>query len=114
MKKQKNKYSYGEVLSCLFMIFALLWLTVSLPFVNYANQVAVEQTSDTTEDNNSTQQNLPTEEKTESGSNSLSEYLHDHHFEMHEGYVISKGYKLSPDDTYLAFHPEQVLLPPEA
>jgi hypothetical protein len=114
MKKQKNKFSKGELLSCLFMIFALLWLTVSLPFVNYAEQVAVEQTSDNPEDDNSTQQNLPTEEKTESGSNSLSEYLHDHHFEMHEGYLISKGFKLSPDDTYLAFHPEQVLQPPKA
>ena len=104
----------GELLSCLFMVFALLWLTVSLPFVNYAEQVAKSQVCNSTDNSNSTQQNLPTEEKTESGSNSLSEYLHDHHFEMHEGYVISKGFKLSPDDTYLAFHPEQVLLPPEA
>ena len=114
MKKQKNTFTMGEVLSCLFMIFALLWLTVSLPFVNYAEQVGKAQVCDSTDNSNSTQQNLPTEEKTESGSNSLSEYLHDHHFEMHEGYVINNGFKLSPDDTYLAFHPEQILLPPEA
>ena len=112
MKKQKNIYTKGDILSCLFMVFALLWLTVSLPFVNYAEQISTEQTSEAPEESNST--NLPTEEKTESGNNSLSEFLHDHHFEMHNGYLINKGYKLSPDDTYLAFHPEQALLPPEA
>ena len=114
MKKQKCIFTKGEVASSLFMIFALLWLTVSLPFVNYAKQVAQEQLCDNAENNTSSQQNLPTEEKTESGSNSLSEFLHDHHMEMNEGYLINLGYKLSPDDTYLAFHPEQVLLPPEA
>lgn len=114
MKKQKNITTMGEVVSCLFMIFALLWLTVSLPFVNHAEQIAQEQLSDSPENSTSSQQNLPTEEKTESGSNNLSEFLHDHHFEMHEGYMIYLGYKLSPDDTYLAFHPEQLILPPEA
>ena len=114
MKKQKNIFTKGDILSCLFMIFALLWLTISLPFVNYAEQITAEQVCNSPEDNNSTQQNLPTEEKTESGSNSLSEFLHDHHFEMNKGYLINQGYKLSPDDTYLAFHPEQALLPPEA
>ena len=113
MKKQNN-ITKGEILSCLFMIFALLWLTVSLPFVNYAEQISAELVCGNAEEDNSTQQNLPTEEKTESGSNSLSEFLHDHHFDMHKAYVINKGYKLSPDDTYLAFHPEQALLPPEA
>jgi hypothetical protein len=114
MKKQNNKFTKGEAVSCLFMLLALLWLTVSLPFVNYAQQFAEEQLCDNSGNSNSSQQNMPTEEKTETGNNGLSEYLHDHHFEMHEGYLINLGYKLSPDDTYLAFHPEQLLLPPEA
>lgn len=111
MVKSKNIFSKGEFASCLFMIFALLWLTVSLPFVNYAQETSKEQVAGGCE---SSQQNLPTEEKTESGSNTLSEYLHDHHHEMHQGDLVNTGYKIDPDDTYLAFHPDLVLLPPEA
>ena len=55
-----------------------------------------------------------TEEKTESGANSLSEYLHDpflieHHFE-----VLTYYYKCHPSDIYFAFHPELNIPPPKA
>lgn len=114
MVKSKNIFRKGEIASCLFMVFALLWLTVSLPFVNYTQEILEEQVAGNSEGGESNQQNLPTEEKTESGSNTLSEYLHDHHHEMHQGDLINTGYKIDPDDTYLAFHPDLVLLPPEA
>jgi hypothetical protein len=114
MKRSDNIITKGELFSCLFMLFALLWLTISLPFVNYDQEFAQEQLTGSEEGSNSNQQNLPTEEKTESGANSLSEYLHDHHFEFVKGFVVLKGYKTGPDDTYLSYHPELVILPPEA
>ena len=52
------------------MMLALLWLTASLPFVYAAQQ---EQHASA-----SGQLSNTTEEKTESGTGSLSEYLHDH------------------------------------
>jgi hypothetical protein len=113
MTKRNNIITKGELASCLFMLFALLWLTVSLPFVNYDQEFAQEQLSEN-DDTSGSNQNLPTEEKTESGANSLSEYLHDNHFEFSNGFVLPKGYKICPDDTYLSYHPELVILPPEA
>ena len=70
-------FSLKSVISSLFMMLALLWLTISTPFV-FAGQQAAKQwakqmpAKETKEDNGSLPNNL-TEEKTERNATTLSE-----------------------------------------
>jgi hypothetical protein len=105
--------SRGEFLSSIFMVLALFWLTVSLPYVYEAQQVNKEIVSDQDADNAGNMGNT-TEEKTESGNNSISEYLHDHNPLSHDLSDLNKGFKLHAHGLYSAFHPEMILPPPEA
>lgn len=105
-----------QIASVLLMLLALAWLTVSLPFVNKAQQVHKELSKQATEDNSN--RNNPfgntTEEKTEGGVNTLSEYLHDTHVLEHHFVIITSFYKCHPSDLYLAFHPDLISPPPKA
>lgn len=99
------------------MLLALAWLTVSLPFV-YGNQLlhkeAAKETKRSAEDgDNANPLANTTEEKTESGINTLSEYLHDIHTIEHSPVALSKQYKHHAADVYLAFHPEMICPPPD-
>src|SRR4051812_24454100 len=84
VKRGRKIFSASQIVSSLFMVIALLWLTISTPFV-YASQEVQKEHSQ----NKSLADNNPfagtTEERSESGMNTLSEYLHeanlfDHHF----------------------------------
>lgn len=98
------------------MVLALAWLTVSLPFV-YADQqtqkAIVENQSDRAGEDNSLLTNT-TEEKSENGVNTLSEYLHDTHLTEHVSCFIVRSYNLHSADLYIAFHPEYICPPPDA
>jgi hypothetical protein len=107
----------------MFMILALLWLTVSTPFV-YASQqeqAKLEKVSHTKAPPNCNEEESPnpfgnsTEEKA-SGSSSLSEeYLHQHHHPEEYSSSISSQYdKCENADTYIAFHGEVQVPPPNA
>jgi len=121
MKQPGTQYfSCGHKVSSLLMMIALVWLTASLPFV-YSSQQAVKKeaakqmasSEEKTKDTGNPLSNT-NEEKTESGVNTLSEYLHDTHaFEQHV-VTITKYYKCHPSDLYFAFHPELLSPPPEA
>jgi len=87
------------------MALALIWLTISLPFVYGAQQHLKTQLEFSTN---------TTEEKTEGGVNTLSEYLHEAHALVHVEPVIKKYYKCHSSDEFIAFHPEFVDQPPEA
>ena len=100
------------------MMLTLLWLTVSTPFV-YAAQmnkgkIEKQQCEKSTEEDCDNSFGNTTEEKSEKGLNTLSEYLHDFH--LHEAAFISivKVYKCHPSDLYFAFHPDLFSPPPEA
>jgi hypothetical protein len=97
------------------MIAALLWLTVSTPFVYSAQQIQKKQIKTEQKqyaDNNPFSNT--TEEKNESGVNTLSEYLHDGHL-MEQGFcIVTKYYKCYPSDLYIEYHPELLSPPPEA
>jgi len=101
------------------MMVALAWLTVSIPFVYDCQQrIAETKTINITnplqeEECNSFSTNT-TEEKHESGSNSLSEYIHDMHLQLHYIAGVVKYRKCHPSDLYYAFHPELISPPPEA
>lgn len=99
-----------QAASGILMIAALLWLTISTPFVYGASQVnkpITEQCEDANPFANTT------EEKNESSGNA-SEYLHDTLNQEHSFTEIAQYFKCHPTDTYLAFHPESFSPPPEA
>jgi hypothetical protein len=100
------------------MMLALVWLTVSTPFVYAAqeqvNSVGTIQDISTDIDDESNPFANTTEEKTESGGNTLSEYLHDMHQHLQYIAVVEKYSKCHPSDLYYAFHPELISPPPEA
>jgi hypothetical protein len=99
------------------MLLTLAWLTVSTPFV-YADQQAqkeiAKQEQKASDDDNSNPLSGTNEEKSESGVNTLSEYLHDIHIADHPSSIVVKYYKCHPSDLYFAFHPELLSPPPEA
>jgi len=122
MRKSRNTFSVFQLASAVFMIAALLWLTISAPFV-YAGQRQLAQHEKTTsipvpladnEEDSSNPFGNTTEEKAPSGSNSFSEeYIHDHHKQDHFFSVILRYYKSENAGTYIAFHGELDVPPPD-
>ena len=102
------------------MMLALLWLTVSIPFV-YAGQkiVAAEKiaASGKAANSNDTDNNPfanTTEEKNPSGSNTLSEYLHDTDSgDYLEAAKLMHIHHMNVP-TYVAYHGELTGPPPKA
>jgi hypothetical protein len=122
MKSSQKQIKITAILSSVFMILTLAWLTVSLPFVNASQQQATQQGSLATDNplnaeeeaNNNNPFGNTTEEKTSSNFNSLSEeYLHDSHSFDHYVIVPSAEYKLEHVSTYIAFHGELISPPPD-
>jgi hypothetical protein len=113
--KDKKPYSTLQKASSLLMLLALAWLTVSLPFVYNSQQLQKELVKETkaTPDDNSNPLANTTEEKTENGSNTLSEYLHEIHITEQPVSFIKNVYKHHPADLYIAFHPEYICPPPD-
>lgn len=117
MDAKEIKAKTVKIISCITMIMALAWLTVSLPFVYHYQQTA-EQTKDDTNSNKEKTGNPltnSTEEKNESKVSSVSEeYLHNRNEDDH--YLASdiKYFKCHPSDLYFDFHPELISPPPEA
>jgi hypothetical protein len=121
MTRTKKPYNVFQLASAVVMILALLWLTVSTPFVYASQQELAKQTkmADTTTDlggndeeaNNSL--GNTTEEKKPTGSTSLSEeYLHHHHIEDLFISPISQFHKTENAGVYTAFHGEVHVPPP--
>jgi hypothetical protein len=112
-----TSYGFWKMASALFFIVALLWLTVSLPFVN-AVQQGYELCSDSDSADNpfaGSEEEAPrggTEEKAP-GNNSLSEeYLHDQHKAEYFFSVQAEYHKCENAGTYHAFHGELLVPPP--
>jgi hypothetical protein len=117
-KTKPTYYLFKHKLSSVLMMVALLWLTVSIPFVYAAQTSHHALFTLTCEDQPDEECSNPltntTEEKTESGSNSLSEYLHEAHSLEHGFIIIAKYEKCHADDLYFAYHPELTSPPPDA
>jgi len=112
---------FYQLASAVFMILALLWLTVSAPFVASCQQELAKQNKTAnnvsalggSEEEAANPFGNTTEEKKPSGSNSLSEeYLHDHHIDDHFFSVISRDHKSENAGVYTAFHGEVQVPPP--
>lgn len=118
MTKRNTTYNPGHILSSIVMLLALAWLTVSAPFVNAAQQQQEKLTQQYQFPEGAEEDYNPfastNEEKTESGSNTLSEeYLHHAHHIDHHSVTLVKYYKCHPDNEYIAYHPEFFSPPPE-
>lgn len=107
--------SFLQIASSLFMMLALFWLTISVPFVYAAEQAIKSKTNQAT---GTCEESNPfantTEEKNESSTNAISEYLIDQLHPEDFFILIVKFYKCHPADTYFAFHSELISPPPEA
>ncbi len=120
MIRKRKPYTFLQLASSVFMILALLWLTVSAPFV-FASQQKVscqakEIPADSFADNEEEASNAfsnTTEEKNPNSSNSFSEeYLHDYHVSDYFFSVSSQYHKCENAGTYVAFHGELLVPPP--
>jgi hypothetical protein len=120
MKNIPQPYSFFHRASAIAMIVALLWLTISAPFVFQQQQKLAKQ-------NCSAPVNLPiagteeeanpfsgsTEEKAPKTLNTFSEeYLHDHHLSEYFLSVASQFHKGEDASIYIAYHGELHVPPP--
>ena len=104
--------SLKSVISSLFMIIALSWLTISTPFV-FASQQAQQKEIQKQAGTDKNPFSTTTEEKSESSVSTLSEYLHDLNSMNHHFIVLTRIYKCHTSDLYYAYHPELLSPPPE-
>ena len=118
MSKRKPLYTTSQLFSSVLMLAMLTWLTVCLPFVNQSQKVSKAQTEQTdgseTESDGTNPLSNTNEEKSESGTSLLAEYLHEVSQLEHNFITLTTFYKCHPSDLYIAFHPELVIPPPEA
>lgn len=117
-KTKPAYYLFKHKLSSVLMIVALLWLTISIPFV-YAAQTSHQALfsllgEDQPEEECPNPLTNTTEERAESGLNNLSEYLHEAHSLEHGFIILTKFEKCHADGLYFAFHPELHSPPPNA
>jgi hypothetical protein len=121
MKKGRKTYSVFQLASATVMMLALVWLTISLPFVNASQQefakqhhsVNLSDTFDGGEEEAGNPLGNTTEEKKPSGNSSLSEeYLHHPHPESLFLTTITSHYSSENATVYSAFHGEVHVPPP--
>jgi hypothetical protein len=117
MRRSRKPYSLVQLASALLMIAALLWLTVSLPFV-YESQQMLSHVDNHASPLTSNEEEAAnpfgnsTEEKAPSGSSFSEEYLHDHH-KADYFFSIASQFQIGENDgTYIAFHGELLVPPP--
>jgi hypothetical protein len=121
VRKNQKTYSFFNRLSAALMIVTLLWLTVSTPFVFAARQeitkidksVSAEMPVADNEEEANPFGNT-TEEKAPGSINLAEEFLHDHHIAECFFSVVSKYHKSESASTYIAFHGELLVPPPNA
>ena len=115
MNRSLQERSFKHASYSLLMIFTLLWLTVSTPFVYKADQVQKKQLQ---QSNQQTQTGNPfantTEEKNENSVNTLSEYLHETHCINNDFITVTRLYNRYPSIIFPEHHPELLSPPPEA
>jgi hypothetical protein len=123
VKRNKKTYSFFNVLSAAMMIATLLWLTISTPFVFAAQQeinknkkdkgtIAAQVPVAENEEEAANPFGNTTEEKTSGGTNLTEEFLHDHQTAEHL-FSATRHYPQSNNaGTYIAFHGELLVPPP--
>src|SRR5262249_8621723 len=94
MKKRGRIYSAMHRISAIVMLVALVWLTISVPFVFSAQQQLkkIEQQANADQSKTNSEENNPfastTEEKAPGNINLSEEYLHHHEENEHPWFSI--------------------------
>ncbi|MFM6924471.1 MAG: hypothetical protein ACKOU7_03145 [Ferruginibacter sp.] len=121
MKRNRKIYSAFHLCSAVFLILALIWLTVSTPFVIASQQEAAKHTKEKNasplagnEEESSNPLGNNTEEKAPTSTNLSEEFLHSFHIISHFYAEISQYHKHENSGTYTAFHGELLVPPPNA
>ncbi|MBC7934483.1 MAG: hypothetical protein H7Y86_03865 [Rhizobacter sp.] len=123
MKKNRKIYSVFQQASAIFLVFALLWLTISIPFVYASQQELAKQNKAANaqfplsgnEEEAANPFGNTTEEKAPGNSSSVSEeYLHDNHIAHYIFSIALRYHKSENAGTYNAFHGEVQVPPPNA
>jgi len=122
MKCNKKKYSPLQHLSAVFMILALLWLTISAPFVVAAQQELTKQGKTANagsplagnEEEAANPFGNTTEEKAPGNTTFSEEFLHDNHKADYFFSISSQYHKCENAGTYVAYHGELLVPPPNA
>lgn len=122
MRRNRKIFSLSQLVSAVVMILALMWLTVSTPFVYKAQQELakkhkMEKSSNpltASEEETTKAPGNNTEEKNPgSGGSSISEeYIHDNHKTEHFFYISMPYKKCDNAEAYIAFHGELLVPPP--
>jgi hypothetical protein len=121
MKKDSKTYTFFQKISSIFLMATLVWLTISAPFVSASLQELAKQQKTHSIDSSATSAE---DEAADSDGNTVEEkvacnafaeeYLHEHNI-VH--YLSSKTFsyhKLENADSYIAFHGELLVPPPNA
>lgn len=119
MKKRKAIYNMYDKWAAVFMLLTLLWLTVSTPFVfeslqknaRYQLSANIDSEVPTSEENSNPFGNSQ-EEKVPSANSLTEEFLHESHTTTLFFSIASRSYKCHDADTYIAFHGELLVPPP--
>jgi hypothetical protein len=121
MNKSRKIYSTLHLCSAAFMILALAWLTVSTPFVlasqqKEAKQHKMEKAASSPITDNEEESSNPlgnnTEEKVPCNTSISEEYIHSNYRTYFLVSVATQYHKCENADTYIAFHGELLVPPP--
>jgi len=120
MKRYRKTYTLAHLASAVFMMAALLWLTVSVAFIVPAQQQLNKNVNTSTsqsctgadEEDNNPFGNTNEEKASSSNSNFSEEYLHDHHSTDHFLSIVARIHNSRNCGTYNAFHGEVHVPPP--
>jgi hypothetical protein len=121
MKKDSKTYTFFQKASSIFLMATLVWLTISAPFVSASQQELAKQqkihsidSSATSAEDEAADSDSNTVEEKVSCNAFAEEFLHENHI-VH--YLSSKTFsyhKLENADSYIAFHGELLVPPPNA
>lgn len=121
MKTTNKIYSFFQMASAILMMLAILWLSLSTPFV-YASQqefarqmAAADKGSPLTGNEEGTNPfGNSTEEKAPCSTSFSEEYLHTNQKADYLFSIILRYYNSQNAGTYIAFHGELIVPPPNA
>jgi hypothetical protein len=115
---KKQQYHFRHKLHCLFLLLLMAWLTACLPYVNESRQTLMNKVQASGDEGPGADSDNPlsdtNEEKSESGTSLLSEFLSNVDFPEQGFTAIACLYKCHPSGLYTAYHPERIIPPPEA
>ncbi len=120
MEKEKNIFTLFNKVSALWMMLALLWLTISAPFVFSAqhDKSTASQSeqhsvpSPDAEEESSNPYSSTTEEKAPASTSLSEEFLHDGHTYSNFFAEMLQHFANGDAGTYIAFHGELLVPPP--